>query len=126
LYGVDAETETVTGVHIPVIIAEPETQVSQVGALVAPLAHAERENVALIVWSAVTFEKLYELATGFDAPSTLSDAMPYPLFGVIEYDFEAPEATLLAPAGATVPFAPDEAVIVYVAPPVTTTVAVAL
>ena len=85
LYGVVAETETVTVVQVPLIMAIPAEQMVQVGGLVAPLAQAEAVNVAEMVWFAVTLENVYVPTAPTDVPSTRTLTTLYPDDGVMVY-----------------------------------------
>ncbi len=73
LYGVAATTEVVMEVHTPLMRAKPALQV-QVGGLVAPFVQLVAVKAAVMVWLAVTFEKVYEVAGGARAPSMVSEA----------------------------------------------------
>ena len=70
------------------------------------------ENVAAIVWFAITFVNVYVLAVATEEPSTDRFEREYPVFGVMVKVCVAPELTLTAPTGDIDPLAPDDAVMV--------------
>lgn len=72
-------------------------------------------KAAAIVWLAVTFENVYDVGAPWFTPSTVTEDTEYPDDGVMVNVLLAPRFTETAPEGVMVPFAPAEAVMVYVA-----------